>query len=66
MSAQLKTELRAALHEIGLQEAAVIEMCVADDQNPYQTRYTSGEFILAPFISAKVQLLCALASLENK
>lgn len=66
MSAQLKVELRAALNEVKHQEQHARASALSDDLNPYSVRYPSGEFLLAPFISAKTQLLCALASLETK
>lgn len=63
MSAQLKAELRAALNEVKRQQEAAL--LLVGDNDPYTQRYPSGEFLLAPYIAAKTQLLCALASLET-
>lgn len=66
MSAHLKLQLQAALIEVRQQQEAVLEACREEEQDPYRTRLPNGEFILAPYIAAKTQLLCAMASLETK
>lgn len=64
-NANLKLQLQAALTEVRLQQEAVLAYHRDNGENPYQMRLPSGEFVLAPYLSAKTQLLCALASLET-
>lgn len=61
----LRNELRQALVEVRLQEQNARETCIEDGLDPLKARNHHGEFVLAPYISAKTQLLCALASLEK-
>jgi len=65
-NANLKLQLQAALTEVRLQQEAVLAYHRDKGENPYAAMNPNGEFVLAPYISAKTQLLCALASLEAK
>jgi len=65
-NANLKLQLQAALTEVRLQQEVVLAYHRDKGENPYAMMNPNGEFVLAPYISAKTQLLCALASLEAK